>query len=98
AGVTVAFLGVDSSGNKTGCTGQTVSDGGGNFSFTSLPQNCTGAQLIGYDGSTATSPKGKYAGVNLSYTLTANQVTNSPVLIHLPRIDNAETVQVQQNT
>src|SRR5208337_872548 len=97
AGVTVTFLGVDASGNKTGCTGQTVSDAGGNFSFTNLPQNCTGPQLIGYDGSTATSPKGKYAGVNLSYTLTANQVTDSPVLIHLPRIDNAETVQVQQN-
>ena len=97
AGVTVAFLGVDGSGNQTGCTGQTVSDGGGNFSFTNLPPNCTGPQLIGYDGSTATSPPGRYAGVNLSYTLTQNQVTLPPVLICLPRTDNAETVPVQQN-
>ena len=55
-------------------------------------------QLISYDGATATSPAGKYAGVNLSYTIVAGQVRTSPVLIHLPRIDNAETVQVQQNS
>ncbi len=97
AGVTVKFLGVDGSGNTTGCSGQTVSDAAGNFSFTSLPSSCTGPQLIGYDGSTATSPPGKYAGVNLAYTLTSSQVTVSPVLIHLPRIDNGETVQVEQN-
>ena len=98
AGVTVKFLGKDAQGNSTGCTGQsTTSDTRGNFSFTSLPTACTGPQLISYDGSTATSPAGKYAGVNLSYTLAAGQVTTSPVLIHLPRIDNAETVQVQQN-
>ena len=97
AGVTVKFLGKDASGNTTSCSGQTVSDAGGNFSFTQLPVGCTGPQLISYDGSTATAPLGKYAGVNLSYTLTSGQVTTSPVLIHLPRIDNAETVQVQQN-
>ncbi len=82
AGVTVTLLGVDASGNQTGCSGQTVSDGGGNFLFTSLPPNCTGPQLIGYDGSTATSPQGRYAGVNLSYTLTADQVTS------LARVDS----------
>ena len=96
-GVTVTFLGLDGSGHNTGCTGQTVSDESGNFSLTNLPQNCTGPQLIEYDGATATKPPGKYAGVNLVYTLVANQVTNSPVLIHLPRIDDKETVQVTQN-
>jgi RHS repeat-associated protein len=98
SGVTVSFLGVDDKGNPTGCSGQTTSDAGGNFSLTNLPTACIGPQLISYNGSTATSPAGKYAGVNLSYTLTSGQVTTSPVLIHLPRIDNAETVQVQQNS
>jgi RHS repeat-associated protein len=98
AGVTVSFLGVDDKGNPTGCSGQTTSDAGGNFSLTNLPTACIGPQLISYNGSTATSPTGKFAGVNLSYTLTSGQVTTSSVLIHLPRIDNAETVQVQQNS
>lgn len=97
AGVTVKFLGKDNSGNVTGCSGQTTSDAGGNFALTNLASNCVGPQLISYDGSTATSPVGKYAGVNLWYPLASGQVTTSPVLIHLPRIDNAETVQVQQN-
>ena len=97
ADVTIKFLGVDDKSNATGCAGQTVSDAGGNFLFSSLPAACTGPQLISYDGSTATAPPGKYAGVNLSYTLTSGQVTTSPVLIHLPRIDNAETVNIQQN-
>jgi RHS repeat-associated protein len=96
-GVTVKFLGVDDKGNSTGCSGQTISDGAGNFELTNLSSSCVGPQLIAYDGSTATSPPGVYAGVNLSYALTAGQVTTSSVLIHLPRIDNAETVQVQQN-
>jgi RHS repeat-associated protein len=96
-GVTIKFLGVDDKGNITGCSANTRSDAGGNFALTQLPAACTGPQLISYDGSTATSPAGKYAGVNLSYTLTSDQVTTSPVLIHLPRIDNAETVQVKQN-
>lgn len=97
AGVTVKFLGKDASGNVTGCSGQTISDTAGNFLLKNLPSPCVGPQLISYDGVTATSPAGKYAGVNLSYTLSAGQVTTSPVLIHLPRIDNAETVMVQQN-
>ena len=98
AGVTVKFTGKDDKGNATGCTGQTTSDGGGNFSLTNLPSACVGPQLISYDGLTATSPAGSYAGVQLSYTLTSGQVTSSPVLVSLPRIDNAETVQVQQNS
>ena len=97
AGVTVKLLGLDGSGNNTGCSGQTVSDDAGNFSLTNLPENCTGPQLIGYDGSTATHPEGKYAGVNLVYKLTSKHVLVSPVLVHLPRIDDKETVQVQQN-
>jgi RHS repeat-associated protein len=97
AGVTISFTGKDDKGNATGCSGQTTSDGGGNFSLTNLPTACIGPQLIAYNGMTATAPAGKYAGVNLSYTLVSGQVVASPVLIHLPRIDNAETVQVQQN-
>jgi len=97
AGVTVKFLGVDNKGNTTSCSGQTVSDGGGNFQFTNLPTGCTGPQLISYNGLTATSPVGTYAGVNLYYTLVSGQAVASPVLVHLPRIDNAETVMVQQN-
>jgi len=97
AGVTIKFLGVNGNGTPTGCSGQTVSDAAGNFAFTNLPDQCTGPQLIGYDGSTATSPPGHYAGVNLIYTIVAHQAVVSPVLIHLPRIDNQETVMVKQN-
>jgi len=97
AGVTVSFVGQDGAGRTTGCSGSTISDAGGNFVLSNLPTSCTGPQLISYNGATATSPAGKYAGVNLTYTLTASQVTTSPVLVHLPRIDNAETVEVQQN-
>ena len=66
AGVTVTFLGQDGSGNSTGCSQQTTSDGAGNFSFSSLPPGCTGPQLVRYDGSTASSPSGEYAGVDLA--------------------------------
>ena len=96
-GVTIKFLGKTDKGTTTGCSGQTTSDGAGNFLLSNLPTACIGPQLISYDGTTATSPSGKYAGVNLSYTLISGQVVSSPVLVHLPRIDNAETVQVQQN-
>jgi RHS repeat-associated protein len=97
AGVTIKFLGQDGAGRPTGCSGQTVSDVAGNFAFTNLPDQCTGSQLISYDGSTATSPPGRYAGVNLIYTIIAHQVVVSPVLVHLPRIDDRETVMVKQN-
>src|SRR5207249_12235771 len=66
------------------------------FPYTTLFRS-TGMQLIGFNGLTATSPPGKYAGVNLVYTFTSGQVTVSPVLVHLPRIDNQETFLVQQN-
>ncbi len=95
-GITVTFIGKDAQGNDTGCTASTVSDAAGNFVFTNLPVECQGIQLIRYDGLTA-SNTGNYAGVDLQYTIVANQVTQSPVLVHLPRIDNAETVQVIQN-
>jgi RHS repeat-associated protein len=97
AGVTVKFLGKDGNGNPTNCFAQTVSDAAGNFGFTNLPAGCAGEQLIRYDGLTATSPPGRYAGVDLVYNLVSNQVTVSPVLVHLPRIDDKETVMVQQN-
>jgi len=98
AGVTISTLGKDGNGNTTGCTGHTVmSDGAGNFALTNLPMQCTGPQLIGFDGTTAMAPPGKYAGVNLVFTLNSGQVTVSPVLVHLPRIDNVETFLVQQN-
>jgi RHS repeat-associated protein len=97
AGVLVMFLGVDDKGNKTGCSAQTSSDASGNFVLSNLPAACTGPQLVYFNGLTATAPTGTYAGVNLSYTIVANQVTTSPVLINLPRIDNAETNYVTQN-
>lgn len=97
AGVTVTLLGIDDAGNATNCTGQTQSDAAGNFAFTNLPAACVGMQLIRYDGSTVTAPAGEYAGVDLVYEILSGQVVESPVLIHLPRIDNSETVMVIQN-
>ncbi len=95
-GVTITLLGVDGEANATGCSGQTVSDEAGNFAFTNLRAECEGPQLIRYNGLTATAP-GQFAGVDLLYDIVPGQVTESPVLIHLPRIDNAETVCVEQN-
>jgi RHS repeat-associated protein len=97
AGVTITMLGKDGNGNTTSCSGRTISDAAGNFALTNLPAMCVGPQLVGYDGTTATSPSGKYAGVNLVYTVVSGQATPAPVLIHLPRIDNQETFLVQQN-
>jgi RHS repeat-associated protein len=97
AGVTVKMLGKNGEGGTTTCAGTTVSDDAGNFELTGLGPECTGPQLVGYDGLTVRSPAGKYAGVNLVYTLKSNQVTASPVLVHLPRIDDKETFYVQQN-
>ena len=97
AGVTVTALGVDGSGNATGCVGQAVSDAAGNFALTDLPPSCAGGQLIRYDGVTVTSPPGTYAGVDLYYELALGQVTVSPILVHLPRIDDAGTALVVQN-
>lgn len=98
AGVTITTLGLDGNGNTTGCTGfSTVSDTAGNFVLTNLPQACTGPQLIGFNGTTATAPPGQYAAVNLVFTLASGQVTASAVLVHLPRIDTAETFEVTQD-
>ncbi len=96
--VTVTMLGNNGEGGSTGCTGSTVSDEAGNFGLTGLSSACVGPQLVGFDGLTAASPPGKYAGVNLVYTFQSAQVTASPVLVHLPRIDNQETFFVQQNS
>ncbi|HUB82251.1 MAG TPA: RHS repeat-associated core domain-containing protein [Bryobacteraceae bacterium] len=99
AGVTVSSLGQDGNGNSTGCMGfSTISDAAGNFAISNLPQACTGPQLFNFNGGTATSPAGQYAGVNLMFTLVLGQVTPSPVLVHLPRIDNVETFNVTQNS
>lgn len=98
AGVTVTMLGKNGNGQNTGCSGQTVSDSAGNFALTGLPATCAGPQLVGFDGMTATSPPGDYAGVNLIYTLAVNQVTASPVLVHLPRIDDKEVFFINQNS
>ena len=97
AGVTITFLGKDSHGNPTACAGQTVSDAAGNFAFTNLPDGCVGEQLVRYNGTTATSPPGQHAGVDLIYTIVAHQVVVSPVLVHLPHIEGRETVMVKQN-
>ena len=95
--VTVTMLGLDGAGNKTPCTGETVSDASGNFALTQLPAGCIGPQLVGFGGNAVSSPAGTYAGVNLVFTLVSGQVTVSPVLVHLPRIDNVETFSVIQN-
>ena len=95
--VKISMLGTDGGGNATPCTGSVFSDASGNFLLNKLPAGCAGPQLISFDGTTANSPPGKYAGINLVYTLTVGQVTVSPVLVHLPRIDNVETFLVQQN-
>lgn len=97
SGVTVTMLGKNGNGGTTNCTGSTTSDAAGNFALAGLGAGCVGPQLVGYDGTTATSPVGEYAGVNLIYTFTAGQVTTSPVLVHLPRIDDKEKFFVQQN-
>ena len=56
-GVTIKTLGLDGNGNTTGCTGDsTISDAAGNFALTNLPMQCTGPQLISFDGTTATAP------------------------------------------
>ena len=96
-GVTVTFLGVDGDGNSTGCAGETTTDAAGNFVFKNLPAECTGEQLIRYNGLTVSRPAGDYAGVDLHYNIIAGQVTQSPVLIHLPRIDHAEIVCIEEN-
>jgi RHS repeat-associated protein len=97
AGVTATMLGRDGNGVPNACTGQTVSDAAGNLQLTNLPPACAGGQLIRFDGLTVTGAPGDYAGVDLFYNLILDDVFVSPVLIHLPRIDNAETVMVQQN-
>jgi RHS repeat-associated protein len=94
-GIGVKFLGVDDAGNPTGCSGKTAADAAGNFIFTNLPDACTGRQLVWYIGTTALDRE-VYAGVNLAYTIIKGQATG-PELVHLPRIDNAETVMVKQN-
>ncbi|MFQ5699677.1 MAG: PKD domain-containing protein, partial [Myxococcota bacterium] len=96
-GVTITFVGRDDTGATTGCAGQATSDAAGNFSLGNLPAACVGRQLVRYDGSTVTNPAGSYAGVDLVNVLSAGQVTQAPVLIHLPRIDTGETVLVPQN-
>lgn len=105
AGVVVTFLGQDGMGGTTTCSGQTQSDEAGNFSFTSLPDSCTGEQLIRYDGGGATTAKDRtvgtpvqYAGVDLLYNIVSHQVTTPPNVIRLPRIDDKETVLVAQNS
>ena len=98
-GVIITSVGQDGNGNTTGCTGQTTtSDGAGNFALANLPTACTGPQLFSFNGGTVTSPAGeKFAGVQLVFTIVQGQVTVSPINVHLPRIDNAETFYVQQN-
>ncbi len=97
AGVTIKMLGQDGNGGSTGCSGEAISDAAGNFTISNLPVDCIGNQLVRFDGATATFPIGVYAGVDKRYNLVQDQVTQPPVLVHLPRIDNADTVMVQQN-
>jgi hypothetical protein len=53
AGVTVSTLGLDGNGGSNGCINHsTTSDSAGNFVLANLPMQCTGQQLIGFNGST----------------------------------------------
>lgn len=97
-GVTVRFTGRNYQGASTGCTASTTSDDSGNFVFAGLPSECGGAQLVEYDPDTVVAPAGHYSGVTLSYVLNTGEVTTPGLIIHLPRVDNAETVQVVQNS
>jgi RHS repeat-associated protein len=97
AGLTVRMMGVNQNGVSTGCTGSATSDGSGNFVLSGLSASCAGGQLIQYDPSTVTSPAGTFSGVTLSYSLTSGQVTTPGIIVHLPRVNNAETFSVQQN-
>jgi len=97
-GLTVRFTGLNYTGSSTGCTASTRTDASGNFQFSSLPEACAGSQLVQYDPSTVVAPAGKYSGVNLSYVLTPGQVTTPGIIVHLPRVDTAETVSVAQNS
>jgi RHS repeat-associated protein len=100
-GLTVKMLGVNQTGTSTGCTGSATTDGSGNFVLNGLSASCAGGQLVQYDPSTVTSPAGSFSGVTLSYQLTSGQVTTPGppgFIVHLPRVDNAETFSVQQNT
>jgi RHS repeat-associated protein len=94
-GIRIVFLGKDDANNPTGCSGTTSSDAAGNFLFTNLPAACVGRQLVWYNGQTSSDGE-LYAGVNLAYTIIQGQATG-PEQVHLPRIDNAETIQVHQN-
>ena len=96
-GVSVYMVGQDGAGNATGCTGSTVSDAAGNFALTNLAANCIGPQLVGFNGNTVTSPAGTYAGLQLVFTLVSGTVVVSPVLVHLPPVNTAETFNVIQN-
>jgi RHS repeat-associated protein len=96
-GLTVRFTGLNYTGASTGCTVSTTTDSSGNFSFATLPSACQGPQLVTYDPSTVASPPGSYSGVSLSYVLTPGQVTTPGIVVHLPRVDNAETMMVAQN-
>jgi RHS repeat-associated protein len=96
-GLTVRMMGVNQNGVSTGCTGTATTDGSGNFMLGGLSASCAGGQLVQYDPSTVTSPPGTYSGVTLSYSLTSGQVTTPGIIVHLPRVNNAETFSIQQN-
>jgi len=79
-------------GGSNPCSGQTQSDEAGNFAFISLPDSCSGEQLVGYDGGNATTARDrnagapvKYAGVDLLYNIVTHQVTTPSNVIRLPR-------------
>lgn len=97
-GLTVRFTGTNYAGVQTGCTASATTDSSGNFDFPSLPNECGGSQLVEYDPSTITSPTGSFSGVGISYVLTPGQVTTPGITVHLPRVDNAESVNVTQNS
>lgn len=97
-GVIVSFSGLDELGNATGCSASTIADAAGNFTFTNLPAECLGHQVVHFDaGTNVTNLPGLYAQVDQQYLVTQDQIATPPVAVHLPRLDTSESIQIIQN-
>jgi RHS repeat-associated protein len=95
-GVTVRFLGKNEQGIPNGCSMTPLhTDAGGNFAFVDIPATCTGAQLVGFDGTTYSGQL--YTPVNLRFDIQPGVINRTPGIIHLTSLYDAETILVRQN-
>ena len=96
SGVTVRFLGKNEQGAPNSCSLPPLhTDAGGNFAFLDVPAECTGPQLVGFDGRTYSG--NLYTPVNLRFDIQPGVINRTPGIIHLTAIYDAETVLVNQN-